>query len=429
MTAPAAAEAPEAGHYVVLQPSMSRSDILVGDGNGGCSYPFGKVYEREESSEPARYGSAFHELMADAIIHDSHRGSGNPSRSVDAVAARWRLTSNAADELRNHVPESFGVLREWLAGENPWRMSFLLGKAHVETPFALTPLARARKIRSHDGDHVYRDLLPGEIAGTSDLLIGPSTPSGRHKARAGYRPLLVLDHKTGDADDFSRPLEKPQLLSLAASAIRSDPGRQNARESIVGVLHARRRGLAKVYADKVTLTELKPHETALQRSLERVGDGSMKPGPWCRYCPARDVCPAQATEVLGRAGEVLVGLTAAGGVLSGGGKVTGLTVVPPEGQVTRERQLGALYEVVQQAEKLVPIIRQRIRDEVAEGAVPELSGNRILTIETVERERLSKTSILEAYGKVEGSRMLDKLREAGAIEKKQEKRLKVGHDR
>jgi hypothetical protein len=397
-----------------LQPSMSRADILV-----HCSFPFGQLFPAEETQEPARYGSAFHELIADRIL--AMKAPDRKPLKTHEVAESWDLDNAACDELGGHVPEAFGVLKAWLLGENPWGYEFLDVVPRVELAFALRPGISSRLIHGHDEHHVYK-IQRGEIPGTGDLVI--PVPSVGRRVR---RPLLVLDHKTGEGD-FARPLEKPQLLSLAAAALRSPLGRGQ-HEAVVGVLHARRRGLAKVYAERVRLRDLADHERRLETGIARIGDGSMRPGPWCRWCPAREHCPAQSETILSRAGDVLSGLVGAGGVLSGGGKVTGLAVVPAGGDVTRERRLGALYEVIQQADTLVATARKMIRQEILETrVVPELSDGRILTVETIERERLSKSSILEAYGKVTGEKLLAKLRKDGAIEKSEEKRLKVMRD-
>ena len=144
----------------------------------------------------------------------------------------------------------------------------------------------------------------------------------------------------------------------------------------------------------------------------------MKPGVWCKWCVARDICPTRDADLLERSGDVLQGLTAAGGLLSGETHAAMVTM-EHSARLSKERKLGSLYVVVQQAEKLAARIRDEMRKEIlAEDGnlMPETPDGRILTIRTFEKESLSKASVIRALGKLDGERMLTKLRKAGAIE-------------
>jgi hypothetical protein len=221
---------------------------------------------------------------------------------IQATATRWGLSSAARDELLPHLKDSTAVLHRWLSGQNPFKADFL-GKGSlvlVEQAFALSA-KRARRIGGPTPEeHVYEELQEGEVAGTADLIIVPSV-------RARGVPLLVVDHKTGQ-EDFSEPLKKPQLISLARAA--SLTFGMPSRGVVVGVLHARRRGLPSVYADEVPIKTLAEHSRRMFLQVARIGDGTMRPGPWCigERCPTIGICPARDAELLEKAGNGLSSL-------------------------------------------------------------------------------------------------------------------------
>lgn len=393
-----------------LQPSASKTSLLL-----ECSYPFGKIVPDDiRDREAANYGSAFHELLAHSVLNDW----GSPSMAeIEATASVWGLSTSARDELAPHLADSAGVLRRWLQGANPWHANFLHGssKIKVEVSFALVG-SFAREIPGPTlEEHRYMELASGEIAGTADLVIVP--PRGKSRV-----PLLVLDHKTGQ-EDFSEPIKHAQLLTLARAAQLAYGA--VSRRVVVGVLHARRRGLAAVYADEAAPGLLKAHGEALGRALARIGDGSMRPGPWCTKCAAAPLCPARDADLLNNAEGLLTRLTT--NVIDAPSESI---VAPRGGALTRAQRLGQLYTVVQQAEKLADATRREIRNEILAGALPELpDGKGYLTVRDETREGLSKASVLRAYGKLAGGVLLEKLRKDGAIETTTSHRLHAEKER
>ena len=400
-----------------LQPSMSWSSQLL-----ECSFAFGLELDRGPASEPARYGSAFHEILPQRITdavradYDKKRHKKPPYKikwpSAEKVATKWG-PGLRIEELSPHVDAAFAELDGWLR-KNEFRINFddvrKQGLLLLEQSVGLKPLESGRRIDAHDDDHRYHGLVKGEQPGTLDLSIVPV------QKMLKKLPILVLDHKTGE-EDFSRPLDKPQLLSLAAATMRWT----GFEEAIVGVLHARRRGMPKVYADRVKLSELRQYETKVAGALARIGDGSMRPGPWCDRCPAKSVCPARDAELMAKAGDVLTGLTAAGGALSIGGLArndVAIIKAPPSG-LSKEKRLGLLYTIAQLAEIMAKRIRVEIKAEIVADAnlLPETHKGEYLVVRSYEKETLSKGAIVEAYGKMAGERLLTKLRKDGAIHK------------
>ena len=398
--APQVVLGPEAYRFG-LQPSMSRSDILI-----ECSFAFGKE-AFEEAGEPARYGSAFHDLQADMLMN-ALRGT-NRRVLPSLVVKRWGFEPEVIDEISPHVKAAYAELMGWLTGKNPYKLVFSPDAYDflIEEALALKPLFSARRIECHDEDHRYHGLEQGEQPGTLDV-------GGIPKKRK--LPVLVVDHKTGE-EDFSRPETKPQLLSLAAAMMLSTGN----NEAIVAVMHARRRGMPKIYSEKVTLDEVHSYEARLARGLDRIGDGSMRPGPWCKWCPAQEICPARDAQLLKTANDMLTSLTAAGGALSKDGltanDVASAKVSPAS--LSKEKRLGHLYAVVKKAEVLAKRARDEIKQEILNDPrlLPVTPDNEYLVIRSFEKESISKQSIMDAYGKRLGLAMLEKLRKAGAITK------------
>jgi len=378
-----------------FQPTMSYSWLLL-----ECAWAFGRELDRGEVGEPARYGSAYHWLLAGKLI--------GKKRSLTRALKAWRLDLQAAKDLRPQVSAGYSYLTGWLA-KNEYGIDFTkANKKHIsiEKALALTPGVSARVIPPHDKDHHYHGIAIDEIAGTLDYAV--TDPR---------LPLLLLDHKTGE-EDFSRPLEKAQLLTICAAMLRL----YKRKEIIAGVHHARRRGMPKIYSEKITLDELKPHEERLAAALRLIGSGLMRPGPQCVWCPGRNVCPARDSDLLSNAGEVLNGLTAAGGALSAKGLAANDVAIikAPPNAMSVEKKLGLLFDVVRKAEVLAKRCRAEIRDAViASGGtlLPETPQGEYLVIREFEQERLSKGGIVQAYGVTAGARMLDKLRADGAIRK------------
>lgn len=413
---------PPEAYATGYQPSMSNSAQLI-----ECSYAYGQEFERRVSGEPARYGSSFHELLAHRVTAHVRAGRKTVIPSAKTIAARWGEDIKP-DEVDDAVKAALPTLMGWLK-KNEFRIDFdemrKKGLFLLEKAVALTPLVSGRAIPGHDEEHRYSGLTRAEIPGTLDLAIVPIATKVKVDGVRGMRnlpdmiqgPILMLDHKTGD-EDFSKPLEKAQLLSLGAAVMRW----VGATEAIVGVLHARRRGMPKVYAEHVKLSELKAYETRLQTGLARIGDGSMRPGPWCAHCEARSICPAKDAELLQTAGDVLTGLTAAGGALS----VQGLTandvvLAKAPTNLSRAKKLGTLYSVVRKAEAIAKRARAEIKSEIlatiALGQIlmPETLENEYLVIREYDQENLSKKGITDAYGKIKGEKMLQKFRDDGAI--------------
>lgn len=401
---------PPEGHAFGLQPSMSWTAQLL-----QCSFAFGKDVRREPG-EPALWGSAWHELQAE-VLRSRALDALSPQR-VASVTKRWGV---APEGMADHVANAYAELNKWL-GRNQFKIDFrkLKRGTLIEKAVALFPLTAGRQLPPHDDDHRYHGLLQHEQPGTLDYAEIPASKK---------ISLLLLDHKTGE-EDFSKPLEKPQLLSLAAAVMRW----LKRDRAIVGVLHARRRGMPRVYAEEVTLQELSGHESGLAQALARIGDGSMKPGPWCGWCPAGSmgVCPGRDGHLIEKAGDLLTGLTAAGGALSKEGLAANDVVVARGGlRLSPEKKAGLLYDILRRGEALAARARVELKKEIlASGGqfAPECHDG-YLTVRSYSKETLSKKGIEKAYGKLEAERILSKLKRDGAMTESTVEQLWVEKER
>jgi hypothetical protein len=405
-----------------LQPSASRTDPLV-----ECSYAFDPSFEfeRESVGEPARYGSAFHFLIAFLLEREAKMKKADkpslPDQLISKAVQTWRLPPSSVRDLPGHVKSSFGHLRTWLRGKNEWNRDFLKnipkGKLYVEKAFAINihhiptepflPMSRkhASKVTARElplptvDGHVYEDLEKEEIAMTVDLAV----------------PGLTLDHKTGSNGDFSRPTENLQMRTqgLAGLALTGEP-------PILAVGHFDRRGLPKVYADQASRKELKEHARRLRLALARIGDGSLRPGPWCARCPARDTCPAQHAQLLDRLAELVVK----------GGLGEFLAADDASRALSEPLEIGRIHLLRSKLDAVSKIVQKELAEWVR-GHPSELAtrpDGKVLVFREKTMEWISKSSILEALGKVRGERELSRLRKLGVMRQETREELHAVND-
>jgi hypothetical protein len=369
-----------------LQPSASKTELLL-----ACSRPFSPEVEieRDAPTVAMRYGSAFHEITATALR--KKLGAAAYARVVDRAAARYDVRP-AAQELAGHVRSSLKVLQNWLARER-WAVE------QIETSYAISSKgARAIEAPSEDGHHY--EVRKGEVPGTLDLL-----------ARRG-NATLVLDHKTGQHDPgFAFPARLPQMRTLGLIP----PER---REVHVGILHADRQGLPMIYSEELEPKARQEHARALVVALGRIGDGSLRPGPWCGRCPARSTCPARSADILA---DSTAALLDAGNVLLDE-PANPATTLAPRGVASVEVRAAALYTLLKRFRALDKAGSAEIKRLVREGKIIETPGGALI-FQSYEQETLSKSTIVRALGKGEGEKLIEGLRRKGVVETATHERL------
>lgn len=376
-----------------VQPSASRSELLL-----GCPRPFDPETEADEdvSGEAARYGSAFHQVIAACLRPSKARKplerTARFAKEIDRAAVAFEV-KRAREELAGHVKGSVKVFRNWLEREG-------LHVEEVETSCAVKPRANGtwtvREIEPFDDEHRY-DVDLDEIPGTVDVV---ATNPNRKRA-------VVIDHKTGsgEIEQYARPLTLPQMRTLGLFECA-------AKELELGIFHADRRGLPAIYAEPYESPQQKAHSKALYGALQLIGSGFLRTGPQCEYCKARDTCPAKAAELLGESTTVLVesATTLAAEPIDPKG-----LLAPREDGLTVEDRAGALYDLLRRFKRLEKAASAEIKQMVKDGAIIETRDGKVLAIQRYFAESLSKKSVLAAFGKTKGEKELRRLRAAGAI--------------
>jgi Protein of unknown function (DUF2800) len=362
--------------------TMSNSALL-----SKCTYPFAEdvTWEREESSEAASYGSAFHEVIA----------SVKPN-AVAVAAKKWGVN---ASELKEHTDEAGKCLDAWVRGGNEWRLDLGRRVPLIEASLAYDcnrNTTRFCDAPTEDG-HEYLDRRKGEIVGTGDLIFLPTKK---------INTLIALDHKTGFNADA--PDKSDQLLTIACACC-DLPDVPEPDRVILAIHHAPRRGIPTVYATEVSADRLEEHRQLLRKQLQRIGDGSMTPGKHCTslYCPARFTCPTRDADLLKAASNLLPQINEAADLAF---------VANGNNSLSKAEQLGKIHQLCETYDALRARLRELIKEgltEIGHGVRPD---GRLVELQTKSVERLSKASVERALGRLAGGRELARLRKLGCLE-------------
>jgi hypothetical protein len=370
-----------------LQPTASKTALLL-----ECSRPFDPETEIEEreTGAAAEYGTAFHAIMHQAFVTGAAMPAGTEYERLLVIPDRYNTSVEVARGLAAHVREAETCLRTWMAGANPWGLKLKVESAEKPRAVRLSRdgVESRRSCKFEASTHVY-DLRPGEIGGTPDLvLIAKRDP--QVKVHLPWR--VVVDYKTGTSEDFSNP-ETPQMRTLALLTA----------ADAVAILHTPREGIPVVYARDLEHQDCLQHEEKLRQALSRIGDGSMRPGPWCKRCPARPGCPTDNAEVA-KATTALV-------------KQIGNGL-----KDLRELDIGKIHQMLPAADRGLDLMRAEIKELVRSGEIIERPDGKTLQIvnRTVER-MASKGDFQKAMAADE----FEKLRAAGLVKTTTEERLEA----
>jgi len=376
-----------------IQPSASATGLVL-----ACPHPFEEStpIEKGEPIEPARYGSAFHLVIAEMLRQYKAKHTLRPAAFAKLVDTSVKLfdVRSAAEELAGHVKGSFKYLVNWIEREK-------LEVDEIETAYAVLPRdcdsATWRPIPSHDEDHHY-ECHSTEMPMTLDLRL-------RSKNRKRH---VVLDHKTGNDVGYARPSKVLQMRSLGLAA---ETPLDNPVE--LGVGHFDRRGLPNIYVEEYEDADVREHGQALYNAIDMIGRGGfLRPGVQCERCPARHACPARSADLLSDATNALVkaSLVIADEPID----THALAPIPANANHSIEDRAGALYDLLTRYDDVSKAGREEIRRLVKAGAVVETRRGP-LVIQPQEFETVSKKSILAAYGKRAGEKKLAELRKKGAV--------------
>jgi len=281
-----------------------------------------------------------------------------------------------AEDLKTRVLDARIVLRQWMDGKNPWSQK--LSVKAVEKSIAFHVVRRTvRKIKNPTEDtHEYLDIEKNEFPGTVDLVL-----ENRNRT-------VVLDYKTGF--DVSYPDRSGQLRSLAL-------GFRSHREMVLAFLHAPSHSGPVIYAAEINDETLIKHKDAIAKAWDKIGDGSLRPGPACAYCPAAQQCPLNANN---------------------------LVELKAKGDLTAAR-VGQIHETLGAYDKLAKMLRERICGYVRANGPVQRPDGKILDFVTRPFSNLSGASIKRALGEVEGAKMLELLEKKKCIEHGEREELRA----
>jgi hypothetical protein len=269
------------------------------------------------------------------------------------------------EEMRAHVGAAWGVVKAELLDKG-W------GILDAERPRAYHVASdRARFTTLDEETHTY-DLEFGEVGGTPDLVLCRGSDA------------LVIDYKTGDSGTWHTPEAVPQMRFLAALT----------GANRVGILHTPPGVPPSLYLGEVKTDAC---EREILTAYVRLGEGSMRPGAWCRHCPSRSSCPANQGEMLARAESLLPAGIAATALAS-----------PPD--------LGRMHMLLLEFERVAKRAREEIRAAVERGEVITRPDGKVLTLVDEPRENLSKAALVRALGREEAERRIEAMRAEGLVE-------------
>lgn len=382
-----------------IQPSASKSSILI-----NCSYAFDPAHKELSSdggSAASRYGSAFHEVIAGCVEFSLESGKKPKGfdAQVDLACEKWSVKNKG--ELAGHVWGSFLYLREWMAGKNQWGINWTTGVV-VEKSYAINVFdGTSREIDPPTEDtHLYVGIERNELPATLDVMSLPG----------GCTPPLTLDHKTGHAKDFSSPASDDQMKTLG---LIPDLG-----DAVLAIHHADRQGFPHIYAEEAGHSVFKQHRLALKKAFDRVGDGSMRPGVWCDYCPAKTICPTQYASIVPSALAIVESLNEQASIEKPRGSALTLNA----------ENVGRMHQM----KSMMAAMMKKVDEEIHRYAEEHLSTEVVLRpdgkhLEWIVREyeNISKGAFVEVLGKVEAEKWFVKLRKLGVLAKTPRRELRA----
>lgn len=359
-----------------LRPTMSKLGHLL-----NCSWPWGKEIEKRHLNvdEPARYGSAFHEIFAIALESKDLALPGDAR--IRDIALRWSKPAVDGnpdldpDELIAHVRAAFPVLLDWLRKDNPWGVNLLRARRRVEIAVAYSPKTEKARIiagPTEDG-HEYLEAKPFEIPGTADLILDMMPDEWRKRDKAPH--FIVIDHKTGEQIDT--PKYSAQLYGLAKAYNSIVPHR---RRIGAAIFHSPRRETPEdpipqptMFADEYDSGEMAVTGKKIRNAWRRIGTGSLKPGYWCPTCPAFLVCPLHADAL------------------------TQLEKAPSLAHIT-PAQFGQLHEAIQRFTALTERLKPQMKEWLRKHEVAPRPDGKLVQLSKKSVERISKKNVIDAAG-------------------------------
>lgn len=335
--------------------SASRTALLL-----QCNAPFQENVSEppQKRSEAAALGTKVHEEIAKYLLSD-------PQGVVD------------------DIEETEPYFAQWLSWWHEFLRSFRPTRLVVEEAMAFdTHTGKVRALPSK-GHRDYSDLSKTEVAGTLDFAA--------FNAEKGW---MLIDWKLrapGNVHDMKDP--SGQLRTLGSMfAMSTFAGLSPVPKLECFALEIHRDRTQETHRLRIDPRSPKDaprnHLEALAKRLTETS--VLRLGMECVHCPMRGACPA-----LGVVNEEFKDLF--------------------EKDVLTAEDVRAGYGRLRVWEEKLRSLREAMKETVAQDGEVALSDTRRLVIEEVTAETLSKSSVLEAYGKDEGKSVLASLDAHGAL--------------
>ena len=389
----------------VIMPSGSKTDLFL-----TCAWPWGRRIEvtgSEDPGEPARFGSAYHEVLATRLL----RSPAAVRCRIDNVAKRFGVKP---ERVRERVDESFPILWRWLKEGNPWSVDFTRDM-HLERSYAIdlkTPQYPRVVAAPTAESHVYEEAHDDELPMTLDLTANARDARGRHVA-------LYLDHKSGfERLDVSEAgqlksgalvfLDRSAWVNRARGLVDDEEACDETCVYVIAFFHAPANMPAGVYALEVTREELIAHYAALRAAHRaRLSEPrSLTPSALCARCPAYAICPTNVS--------TLVELRGGSGRLA----------------LTTPETIGAAHQTLKDYESRFARAVAQVDAEIRDAVKRVGFGIRPDGQEVAFRERpytnLSLASIERAVGPIEAKKIVALLDKKGVIERGVRQELRAG---
>lgn len=235
-----------------LQPTSSKGDLLA-----ACGYPFaeGTRLEPSTAGPKAAYGRRIHRAFEALLLKKTPPDEPYSGEEVVHISRSIRFLFNWLRDTGLNA--SHGVHRE------------------VELSLAMHPGNKTvRDIELDEETHIYKELRPGEYAGTVDLILMP---------KDGLE-IFIIDHKTGHYPD---PDTSMQLMILGAMACL----KFDRRKYVPGIFHCPKDGPDRMLLGTVTSAEEYLATLSYYLSDEHLTKYPQR-NEHCRFCAARRWCPA-----------------------------------------------------------------------------------------------------------------------------------------
>ncbi len=332
--------------------SMSRTEELL-----QCQWWASPVTwlppQPEKSPDIPRFGTAVHKTL------ELHR----LKQKVDIAAIAVEQDVDA-DKLGDYYSRGSKVVDSLLKN--------VKGTEEYEAKYAYDPFTdKGRKLKSKK-ERDYSEKKITELPGTVDVnVVQP-------------KEFFVLDYKTGNKVYDIKTNGQLRSLSLAIS-------KTHGLSSGIRVILRIDEDFIEPYEERINVVEMEAHRKVLRPAMRAMLSltPNLRPGTYCNWCPALEVCPAQ------------------------GGPLVLRDLIE---NAIEPAQVSHIYGKLLAIENLTKKVREKIHTYIEQNGPIDLDNGKSLILKPISKDNLSQASIKRALGAINGQELIDDLRKKGCIE-------------